>query len=913
MKEILITSSVLIGVLMLLRLIFSQKVSRTLIYGAWILVALRLLIPVQIGQLDFSVLTAARPLTETVEEVSGLRVMGQNEREADIQVTKDYIEQDRTVFVPEVQDYIQSAIEKNETPEQIATAIIKTQGREEIYVEHVQAQVALQVQEQTDFVSLGQVAKMVWLCGVGVMTLWFAIVNLRHSRSLRKKRNKLEIDSATPVYVSDAASSPCLVGLLRPVVYLTPASVADSQMLEHVVKHELTHYRHGDHIWSLVRCLCLCIYWFDPLVWAAAYLSRRDCELACDEGAMRGMDAAERVSYGKTLLEVVSHAAGPVKLLQTATSMNETGKQLKERVCFIVKKPKISITAAICMVLLCAIVAGCAAAGANTTHPTQEPNPNAPTAPTSSSTADRPSTRIELSKQMNIWWNSPDIHLQCHYLVSKNSFQSGETVSLTLFIKNLGRAIAYTGALEDQIGSIQLWANNGEYVIQADTKPNTDDVTPQEFRHNEEATLVYQFVVPDSAQEDSYTLEITAFGQQIRFDREALVERQYIPRVADLPEEAQRIIAREEYDAPSFAKRSNIVPVYGEFGDVYVTFWHFTPYGHEFSSTTEEVNGLTFQYMNESKIEVCTTEGVYSLTEAFASGLLNEAQIRQVYDNYARVGPQVSDNRPYIMVRGWGSISVLGQKRLFFFIEGDSYEKFYAGDEISFKVIVTNWGKKTSVESITDSISKTAWLVTDQSNHKIETDSWTMVNAGPNGEYLLPGESIEMLITFTVPEDIQKDHRYNLKILVDDTELIFYEHKTIFTETDTILTGKYGGILGGLPENEERFIQSYHPHIPEFQGHMPMFEYYSYSYMHEEAYNIYIYLYPTGNADETSIVETVCGMEFTYPPGYRIYVVSDKHGCFTLTEAVEAGIVSIVEIRPVHEMYTTRQKHFVIP
>ena len=913
MKEILITSSVLIGVLMLLRLMFAQKVSRKLIYGAWILVALRLLIPVQIGQLDFSVLTAARPLTETVEEVSGLRVMGQNEREADIQVTKDYIEQDRTVFVPEVQEYIESAIEKNETPEQIATAIIKTQGREEIYVEHVQAQVALQVQEQTDFVSLGQAAKILWLCGLGVMTLWFAVVNLRHSRNLRKNRNKLETDSPIPVYVSDAASSPCLVGLVRPAVYLTPASVADPKMLEHVVKHELTHYRHGDHIWALVRGLCLCIYWFDPLVWAAAYLSRRDCELACDEGAMRGMDAAERVSYGKTLLEVVSQAAGPVKLLQTATSMNENGKQLKERVCFIVKKPKLSITAAVCMVLLCAIVAGCAAAGASATQPPQNPTTTTPTAPTSSTNADQPSTRIKLNKQMNVWYNSPDAHLQCHYLVCKDSFQLGETISLTLHIKNLGKAIAYTGALEDQIGSIQLWADNGEYVIQADTKPNTDDVTPQEFRHNEEATLVYQFVVPDSAQEDSYTLEITAFGQQIRFDREALVEKRYIPRVADLSEEAQRIIAREEYDAPSFTKRSNTTPVYGEFGDVYVAFWHFTPYGHEFSSTTEEVNGLTFEYINECHIEVYAPGGVYSLTEAFASGLLNTEQIRQVYDNYVRVGPQLPDNTPYIKVRAWQAISVLGQKRLHFYIEGDSHKEFYVGDEISFKVIVTNQDKKTSIESITDSVSKTAWLVTDQSNHKIETDSWTMVNSGPNGEYLLPGESIEMLITFTVPEDIQKDHRYNLKILVDDTELLFDEYKTIFTETDTILAGKYGGILGGLPEDEARFIQSYHPHIPEFQGHMPMFEYYSYSYMHEEPYNIYIYLYPTGNADETPIAETVCGKEFIYPPGYRIYVVSEKHGCFTLTEAVEAGIVSIIEIRPVHEMYTTRQKHFVIP
>ena len=60
MKEILITSSVLILTVIFLRLVFRNKVSRRLIYGAWLLVALRLLIPVQFGNLNFSVLTPAK-------------------------------------------------------------------------------------------------------------------------------------------------------------------------------------------------------------------------------------------------------------------------------------------------------------------------------------------------------------------------------------------------------------------------------------------------------------------------------------------------------------------------------------------------------------------------------------------------------------------------------------------------------------------------------------------------------------------------------------------------------------------------------------------------------------------------------------------------------------------------------------
>lgn len=389
MKEILITSSVLIVVLLLLRLLFAKKVRRMLIYAAWALVALRLLIPVQIGQLNFSVLTAAQPLTETVEEVSSLRVVGQNEREASIQVTKDYIERDQTVFTPEVQKYIQSAQKENRPAEEIANTIVKTQGSQ-LYVPEVREQVAQQVAEQTDFVSIGQLARIIWLSGVAAMIVWFAIVNLRHGLMLRRDREPLACESLIPVFVSEKVASPCLVGLFRPAVYLTPQSAASEATLRHVLTHELTHYRHGDHIWSLVRCVCLCVYWFDPLVWLAAYMSRRDCELACDEGALQQLGEAERIAYGRTLLEVVSHAARHANLLQTATSMNETKKQLKERVNFIVKKRKISITAAICMVLVCAMVAGCVAAGPTGGQQNLENDPHASTP--SSTPATTPST-----------------------------------------------------------------------------------------------------------------------------------------------------------------------------------------------------------------------------------------------------------------------------------------------------------------------------------------------------------------------------------------------------------------------------------------------------------------------------------------------------------------------------------------
>ena len=155
---------------------------------------------------------------------------------------------------------------------------------------------------------------------------------------------------------------------------MTPGCVDNEQTRRHVLTHELTHLRYGDHIWSWVRCICLCVYWFNPLVWVAAWLSKRDCELACDESALKRLGDDQRIAYGKTLVDLVAENVAPGQLLETATAMHETKKQLKARVSYIVKKPKVLAAAVVVLVVTLAIVTGCSFGGQKET----EPNLNVP-------------------------------------------------------------------------------------------------------------------------------------------------------------------------------------------------------------------------------------------------------------------------------------------------------------------------------------------------------------------------------------------------------------------------------------------------------------------------------------------------------------------------------------------------------
>lgn len=353
MKEILLTSGVLILVIAIARLIFRGKVSQRFLYGAWLLVAIRLLVPIQFGQFDFSVLNRAEPVTEVITEVSRSPVSGPSRQEIYQQVSRDFSDLGYDIEAPEIQVQIDQTVSESITAP-----------------------------------TVGEIATTVWIVGMVGMAIWFCGVNILYARKLRRSSVVVE-EGHIPVRVSVAISSPCLFGLFRPTIYLTPACAENEQMRRHVLTHELTHRKYWDHIWSLVRCVCLCIYWFNPLVWLAAYLSRRDCELACDEAALKYLGDAERIAYGRTLVDMVAISASPNHLLQTATAMHESKKQLKERVNFIVKKPKVFITAVICMLLILGITAGCAFAGANQSAPA-DPQPNESTAPSDTS-SDTPS------------------------------------------------------------------------------------------------------------------------------------------------------------------------------------------------------------------------------------------------------------------------------------------------------------------------------------------------------------------------------------------------------------------------------------------------------------------------------------------------------------------------------------------
>ena len=128
-----------------------------------------------------------------------------------------------------------------------------------------------------------------------------------------------------------------------------------------MLAHEETHFRHGDHVWGVLRGLCLALHWFDPLVWWAAFLSRRDGELACDEAAIRRLGEDERAAYGRTLIGLTCEKRPA--LLLTATTMTGSRGGIRERIVLLAKKPRTAVYTLAAVLLLLAVVVGCTMTG----------------------------------------------------------------------------------------------------------------------------------------------------------------------------------------------------------------------------------------------------------------------------------------------------------------------------------------------------------------------------------------------------------------------------------------------------------------------------------------------------------------------------------------------------------------------
>lgn len=299
------TASIVIIAVLLLRLVL-RKAPKVYSYLLWFIVLFRLLCPVSISSAVSLMGMFDAPVTEegVITYIPYADNLGREVTAVNFEIIPDGL----------VSEEMHSA-EKPETTYDLQEVLVVTGG-------------------------------VLWSAGV-VALLIYSIFSL--ARLLKNLVGSVKVDDR--IYHADHIVTPFVMGIIYPRIYL-PTDLTETEK-NYILMHEKHHIKRGDHIFKALFYLTLCIYWFNPLVWAAFYLFVKDMEMSCDEAVMNHMTEDIRAEYSGSLL-CLATGRRMMTGVPLAFGEGDTGDRIKNILNW--KKPKVWVAVAAVVLVLAAVV-----------------------------------------------------------------------------------------------------------------------------------------------------------------------------------------------------------------------------------------------------------------------------------------------------------------------------------------------------------------------------------------------------------------------------------------------------------------------------------------------------------------------------------------------------------------------------
>ena len=196
--------------------------------------------------------------------------------------------------------------------------------------------------------SAASVFPAVWLCGMLLCTLRFLFREIHARNALRHAQpvdspmahmllTQSGIRRRVRIRTHKNVRSPLTYGVLRPVIVLPEAEMADAS-LRFALLHELCHIKRCDCLWKHLAALTACVHWFNPCAWLLLTPLDRDLEISCDMQVLRRCTGDHRAEYAHILLDFAAQALSSAPL---ANHLSQT--PLEERIQMMMTTRKTSI------------------------------------------------------------------------------------------------------------------------------------------------------------------------------------------------------------------------------------------------------------------------------------------------------------------------------------------------------------------------------------------------------------------------------------------------------------------------------------------------------------------------------------------------------------------------------------------
>ena len=291
---------------MAVRLLLRRKASRRALCLLWVLVALRLVLPVRF--------TVESPVSLQAEETP----------------------------VNRVYHAMQEA--GAPAPSETGTATAKPSAPSDTTAADIPAAPAAEMGTLRLF---ARYLPWLWVLGMGGMGAYMLLSLVWMRLTLRRAERVRD-----NVYRCAQWSTPFVLGIIAPRIYV-PESVSPED-LPQVLAHERCHIRRWDHVMKPFAFLLLAVHWFNPVLWASYILLGRDMENACDELALKNADTSRRAAYSRAL---VSCAAQPKMAAVCPLAFGEVA--VKERVKNVIYYKKPAVWAAVMVAVAAVIIGAC--------------------------------------------------------------------------------------------------------------------------------------------------------------------------------------------------------------------------------------------------------------------------------------------------------------------------------------------------------------------------------------------------------------------------------------------------------------------------------------------------------------------------------------------------------------------------
>jgi beta-lactamase regulating signal transducer with metallopeptidase domain len=353
----LIQSGILIVLLYLIDLLIRKHVRAVFRYCIWMLVFVKLVLPVSLsspismGQLFGDKLTINKiEIPAAAENNKGNRKV-MVETPADAAISKKL-------------DAAENKVRSSEWPRKF----------EEVQINPTQK--AENVPPELITITWQAVVFLAWLVGLLVLSVLLfqrflfvkgllAQSDIAHGQldeTLQQCSRQVGIRRNIELRLSKNMLSPAACGLFKPVI-LMPASLLENlsrEKLRAVLIHELAHIKRGDLWVNFIQTILQMVYFYNPLLWFANAVVRSVREKAVDEMVLTKLgDEAE--SYSNILIDIAEMAFSKPHFSLRLVGVVESKKALSGRIKHILSRPfpktaKLGMAGLIAIIITAAIL-----------------------------------------------------------------------------------------------------------------------------------------------------------------------------------------------------------------------------------------------------------------------------------------------------------------------------------------------------------------------------------------------------------------------------------------------------------------------------------------------------------------------------------------------------------------------------